>query len=191
MNTVTEIYLSKLNEAQARMDECAARAGLTAPRFSRLLSEAAVTQSVPVDVNAAAGTSYDGWIQQAASANGLDPDLVRAVIQTESGFRADAQSGAGAQGLMQLMPSTAKSLGVTDAFDPQQNIEAGTKYLSNLVQRFGDLRLALAAYNTGPGHISDLNISDPDNAAEYVKISERVRGYVSKVLSRYDTYNAI
>lgn len=189
MNTVTQIYLSKLNEVQARMDECAAKAGLTAPQFSRLLSEAAVTQSV--DVEAAAGASYDGWIRQAASANGLDPDLVRAVIQTESSFRADAQSGAGAQGLMQLMPSTAKSLGVTDAFDPQQNIEAGTKYLSDLVQRFGDLRLALAAYNTGPGRISELNISDPDNAAEYVKISERVRGYVSKVLSRYDTYSAV
>ena len=139
MNTVTEIYLSKLSEVQSRMDECAARAGLTAPRFSGFLSEAAVAQSVPVDAGAA--TLYDGWIRQAASTNGLDPDLVRAVIQTESGFRADAQSGAGAQGLMQLMPSTAKSLGVTDAFDPRQNIEAGTKYLSDLVQRFGDLRL--------------------------------------------------
>ncbi|MEL7603072.1 MAG: lytic transglycosylase domain-containing protein, partial [Bacillota bacterium] len=131
------------------------------------------------------------WIRQAASANGLDPDLVRAVIQTESDFRPDAQSSAGAQGLMQLMPSTANSLGVTDAFDPRQNIEAGTKYLSDLVQRFGDLRLALAAYNTGPGRISGLNISDPDNAAEYAKISERVRGYVSKVLSRYEAYNAV
>ncbi len=189
MNTVTEIYLSKLSEVQSRMDEFAARAGLTAPQFSGFLSKASAAQSVPVDVEA--GTSYDGWIRQAASANGLDPDLVRAVIQTESDFRPDAQSSAGAQGLMQLMPSTANSLGVTDAFDPRQNIEAGTKYLSDLVQRFGDLRLALAAYNTGPGRISGLNISDPDNAAEYAKISERVRGYVSKVLSRYEAYNAV
>lgn len=189
MNTVTEIYLSKLNEVQSRMDEYAARAGVTAPQFSSLLSTAA-TQTVPVVPDTDASGQYDGLIAKAASANGLDPSLVRAVIQTESSFRAEAESGAGAQGLMQLMPATAKSLGVTDAFDPQQNIEAGTKYLSNLIERFGDLRLALAAYNTGPSRISNLNITDPDNAAEYAKISERVRGYVNKVLSRCDAYNA-
>ncbi len=191
MNTVTEIYLSKLSEVQSKLDECAARAGLAAPQFSSLLSQAGEPQSVLSGADTVSDSSFDAWIQKAASSNGLDPALIRAVIQTESGFRTDAQSSAGAQGLMQLMPSTAKSLGVTDSFDPQQNIEAGTRYLSNLVNRFGDLRLALAAYNTGPSRISKLNISDPDNASEYAKISERVRGYVNKVLTRYDAYKAV
>lgn len=84
----------------------------------------------------------------------LDTELVLRVIEAESGGNPRAVSPKGAMGLMQLMPETARALGVSDPFDPVQNIEGGVRYLSHLLQRFGgDLRLALAAYNAGPGRV--------------------------------------
>ena len=110
------------------------------------------------------------------SKTGLDPNLIRAVIRVESSFRTDAVSSAGAQGLMQLMPGTAREVGVDDPFDPHQNVRGGATYLKRQLQRFGDIRLALAAYNTGPGRIASLGIADPDNADEYTKISPARKG---------------
>ena len=86
---------------------------------------------------------------------------------------------------MQLMPKTARSLGVTDSFDVNQNVMGGSQYLKKQLERFGDLRLALAAYNTGPGRISSLGITNPNDAAQYETISPRVRRYVDRVLSYY------
>lgn len=104
---------------------------------------------------AATGTSFDELIHSVADENGVDPRLVAAVAKVESGFRPDAVSSAGAMGLMQLMPATAQALGVTDPFDPQQNLEGGARYLKSLLQRFGDNpTLALAAYNAGPGAVA-------------------------------------
>lgn len=95
---------------------------------------------------------------EAAAKHGIAPSLVKAVIQAESSFKPDAVSKVGAQGLMQLMPKTAESLGVTDPFDPVQNIEGGVKYLAQLIKKFGSEDLALAAYNWGEGRIrSQLN----------------------------------
>ncbi|MBV9849620.1 MAG: lytic transglycosylase domain-containing protein [Armatimonadetes bacterium] len=106
-----------------------------------------------VPIHAASG-DYDGLIQTYAAKHGLDPSLVRAVIHTESGGNPRAVSRAGAMGLMQLMPANVKEAGVTDPFDPEQNIAAGTKQLSDLMQTFhGDLDLALAGYNAGPGNV--------------------------------------
>ena len=89
--------------------------------------------------------------------HGVDPDLVHAVIAVESGYRASAQSSAGAQGLMQLMPGTQRDLGVSDAFDPRQNVDAGVAYLRRLTDKFGTTALALAAYNAGPGAVRRYN----------------------------------
>jgi soluble lytic murein transglycosylase-like protein len=96
--------------------------------------------------------AYEDLIQEAAARHHLDPSLVRAVIRVESAFDATAVSSAGAQGLMQLMPELSRELGVDNAFDPRQNIMAGTKYLAQLLAAYdGNVELALASYNAGPG----------------------------------------
>ncbi len=187
MDPVGSIYLNKLQQVQQILNSSAANAGLEPASFSALMlkEEAIASSSSPLSANE---QQYDALIKRAAAANGLDPNLVRAVIKAESSFRKDAVSSAGAQGLMQLMPATARGLGVKDSFDPAENINGGTKYLSDLISRFGDTRLALAAYNTGPGRVKRLNITDANNAFEYSKLSERVRSYVSRVLSYYEAY---
>ena len=94
-------------------------------------------------------------IDQAAIAHRVDPALLHAVIAVESGFAVNAVSSRGAQGLMQLMPATARDYGVTDVFDPRQNIDAGAQHLRRLLDRFGqDRTLALAAYNAGAGAVA-------------------------------------
>jgi len=189
MDTVAGIYLSKLNEVQSILNACAARTGLGAPRFAVTLDDAAA-QDPGGSGSAGAGSAsaYASLIKNAAQASGLDEGLIKAVISTESSYRPDAVSSAGAMGLMQLMPGTASSLGVSDAFDPAQNISGGSRYLRSLLDRFGDIRLALAAYNTGPSRIAVLGITDPDDPAQYAKISDGVRGYVAKVLNKYGAY---
>lgn len=96
--------------------------------------------------------SFKALFQAAADREGLDENLVQAVAQAESGFRPDARSSAGAIGVMQLMPTTAKALGV-DPYDPAANIAGGAKYLKAMLDRFGSIPLALAAYNAGPNAV--------------------------------------
>jgi len=98
---------------------------------------------------------YDELINQAANTHNLDPALIRAVIHAESAFKVFALSRSGAMGLMQLMPETAKELGVKNAFKPEQNIDGGAKYLAQMLRRFdGDIDLACAAYNAGPTNVT-------------------------------------
>ena len=113
-------------------------------------------------------------VDSAARRHGVDPDLVHAVIAVESGYRANAQSPAGAQGLMQLMPGTQLDLGVSDAFDPRQNVDAGVAYLRRLTDEFGTV-LGVAAYNAGPGAVRRY-----DGIPPY----EETRAYVRSVLDR-------
>lgn len=101
-----------------------------------------------------AGTPYADLFARAGAAHHLDPALLAAVAKQESGFDPSAVSPAGAQGLMQLMPATAKSLGVSDPFDPAQAVEGAAKLLDQLLVRFGSIELALAAYNAGPGAVA-------------------------------------
>jgi soluble lytic murein transglycosylase-like protein len=98
--------------------------------------------------------AYEHLIREAAAKHDLDPNLIRAVMQTESAFNPHAVSRVGAQGLMQLMPGLSVQLGVTDAFDPRQNIMAGARYLRQLLDAHrGNIRLTLASYNAGPGNV--------------------------------------
>jgi len=103
-------------------------------------------------------------IQSASQKYGVDADLLFSVIAAESNFNAKAISRRGARGLMQLLPTTAARLGVTDIFDPVQNIDAGTRYLRDLMARYqGDLMLTLAAYNAGPGAVQRYGRVPPYN----------------------------
>jgi len=118
---------------------------------------------------------YAALIHDAAAKYALDPDLIRSVVAVESDFRADAVSPVGAQGLMQLMPETARELGVSDSFDPQQNIDAGSRYLAGLLKRYhGQLPLALAAYNWGMGNVE----RHPD------RMPEETRQYIGRVMAQ-------
>jgi soluble lytic murein transglycosylase-like protein len=119
------------------------------------------------------GAEFEPLIREAADAHGVDPHLVRAVIRAESEFDPRAVSRAGAQGLMQLMPSTSRELGVTDPFDPRQNVFGGVRYLRRLLQRHGgDVGLAVASYNAGPTRVSRYKGIPP---------FRETRGYVRKV----------
>lgn len=106
-----------------------------------------------VPVPKAPRVPYGSLVAKAARENGLKRQLLASVIRAESNFHPKAVSAKGAQGLMQLMPKTARSLAVRDPFDPAQNVQAGARYLKQLLGKFGSVNLALAAYNAGPGNV--------------------------------------
>jgi soluble lytic murein transglycosylase-like protein len=107
-------------------------------------------------------------VQQAAESQGLPEALLNAVVSAESGHNPNAESYKGAMGLMQLMPGTARSLGVTDPFDPMQNLMGGARYLRGLLDQFGDVPTALAAYNAGPTRIRNSGGRWPAETTNYV-----------------------
>jgi len=129
---------------------------------------------------------YKKMAQKAALKYGLSYELLDAVIETESGYNPQAISCKGAQGLMQLMPTTADALKVNNAFDPEENIDAGARYLKAMVDRYGSVELALAAYNAGPKAVDKYKDIPPYRETQgYVKkIKGKVGGFPDSASSR-------
>jgi soluble lytic murein transglycosylase-like protein len=123
---------------------------------------------------------YDELIRRIARQHQVPPALVKAVIASESNFNASARSPKGAQGLMQLMPATARELGVRDSYVAEQNIQGGTAYLSQLITRYGDWTHALAAYNAGPTAVEEYGGIPP---------FPETQAYVRRVLKYYRAYD--
>ena len=122
--------------------------------------------------NNAARSDFSTYIERASLTYGVDKDLIRSVIRAESGFDPQATSPKGAMGLMQLMPDTARDLGVKNAYDPEENIMAGTRYLKSLLDRYeGDVPRALAAYNWGMGNVE----RNPD------RMPQETRDYIARI----------
>lgn len=165
MDLMMDIKVRESNRSNSASAGSGASSGSSGSSFSDVL---AMTYT-------GGATSYDAYFDAAAETYGVPVGLLKAVGMVESGFNANAVSSCGAQGVMQLMPSTAKSLGVTNAFDPAQNIMGGAKFLKQMLDMFnGDVSLALAGYNAGPGAVQKYGGIPP-----YAE----TQAYVSRVLS--------
>lgn len=136
--------MSRIQEIQTKLDRLNPSGSSEGGAFAKILDQASSAKTMPIK------PELEQLIQSEANKAGLDPSLVKALVQTESGFNPQATSPVGAQGLMQLMPGTAKSLGVDNPLDPVQNVQGGTQYLKSMLQRFHSVPMALAAYNAGP-----------------------------------------
>ena len=135
----------------------------------------------PMSNNLRGEQEIEPIIREAGQRHGVNPSLIKAVIQAESGGNPLAVSRAGARGLMQLMPATAAELGVTNSFDPAENIMAGTRYLRKLMDRYGgDVKLALAAYNWGMGNLETRPEAMPRETKNYISQVENLYRNYSK-----------
>lgn len=190
-NLINTAKTASTSQSSAIAGNASGSAAGNVPNFSEVLGNVMTNlQSTAAADKAASGTAstsdaavgavsgtvdLDAIFQKAADTYNVPLQLLKAVAKAESNFDPTSESGAGAQGIMQLMPGTAKSLGVTNAFDPEQNIMGGAKYLSQQLARYdGNEVLALAAYNAGPGNVAKYNGVPPFT---------ETRNYISKVMA--------
>lgn len=169
MSTITSIDQVRPAESRTVNQNTAAAkaAGSTDQSFRTVLDQKVLERVQKDPISSADHGQYDDIFEQASACYKLPVALLKAVTKVESDFNPYDVSSAGAKGLMQLMPSTAAEVGVTDPFDPWQNIMGATKYIRKQLDQFGDLRTALAAYNTGPGNVKKYG-GEPDYCKNYV-----------------------
>jgi soluble lytic murein transglycosylase-like protein len=140
-----------------------------------------IYQNETPSCNAACKPEYRSLFEKYGKRYNLDPNLLAAVAEAESDFNPRAVSVKGARGLMQLMPETAHDMGVRNSFNPEENVKGGARYLNGLVEKFGDLKLALAAYNAGPGNVEKYGGVPPFRETE--KYVERVMNNYSDLIT--------
>ncbi|MEI6519097.1 MAG: lytic transglycosylase domain-containing protein [bacterium] len=173
--------LQRISEIEAKIksvDSTGQNEGLNLTEFAQVMQQN-ITSAPPShqvrNMRNIPVANIRDMIKKAAKENNLRPELLEAVVQVESGYNPDAVSSKGAEGLMQLMPNTANALGVSDPFDPEQNLMGGAKYLRQQLDRFnGDEKKALAAYNAGPGAVLRFNGVPP---------YPETQNYVNKIMS--------
>lgn len=169
-----QLLLAKINEAMNLNNDITRSIPTTQ---QNLMNTHAINKQVQTKSNSINGPQFNSIIKQAAEEFNVDEKLIHAVIKMESNYKPNAKSHAGAQGLMQLMPQTARGLGVTNAYDPKQNIFGGTKYLRQMLNQFNNNKqLALAAYNAGPGNVKKYGGIPP---------FQETQNYVRNVLNNY------
>ena len=154
------------------------------PVMAPTVSAASQVETIPNDIPLSGDCDLDWIIYRTGKSSGVDPRFIHAVIKQESKYDPKAVSHVGAEGLMQMMPATAKRFGLKDPFDPKANVEAGTKYLKWLLKRFdGDVTLALAGYNAGEGSVDKYKGVPPYNETQ---------NYVKKIVNTYGkTYHPV
>ena len=127
-------------------------------------------------------------IESSAKKYGVDADLIRAIIKTESNFNPNVVSSAGAKGLMQLMPENCKEYGVVDPFDIEENIDAGTRHIKEYIDKYdGDIQMGLMAYNGGPTRMKNRGVNSID---DIYKMPKETQNYVPKVMKYYNEYKS-
>ena len=163
----------ELGALQRRIAELAAGPQAPGTTFADAVERFESVPPLPAPV---ARADIDRLVDANAARSGVDRALISAIIANESAFDPNATSAAGAEGLMQLMPQTAAALGVTNAYDPAENVRAGTQYLRGLLDRFGNVELAVAAYNAGPAAVLRYGGVPP---------YRETQAYVQNVMSAY------
>lgn len=183
-SVLNNILRQRLMEIQSQLPAFVKLVKDEAVNFSEVLSEEIDSSSVSspdaiggVSEKISYKTDFNEIIDLAAKKYNISSAVIKAVIKAESNFNPTVVSSAGAQGLMQLMPGTARLLGVKDSFDPVQNIDGGVRYLRDMLNKFGgNLELALAAYNAGPGNVTKYGGIPPfDETQNYVK---KIMGFI-------------
>src|SRR5699024_6005181 len=166
-----------LHEASLQHKEM--HTGKSATLGSTMLSQQNIGNVNTVQPSVSGDSSIDQIVREASETYGVDEKLIHSIIKHESNYRVDATSHAGAQGLMQLMPSTARGLGGGNPYDAKENIHGGTKYIASMLKKYnGNVPIALAAYNAGPGNVDKYQGIPPFNETET---------YVKKVMQSYTT----
>lgn len=190
-NKQAEFEFSAILENFMKQSSGSSDPSISVAALTPLLSSNPLPYS-PIPFSLSKQTSFDSIIAETAGKYDIDAGLVKAVIHTESFFNSNAVSRSGAKGLMQLMDDTGRSLGVENPYDPEQNIQGGSKFLSFLLNKYqGNVEVALAAYNAGPGRIDRLGIAtDAELRTRMAELPEETQNYVNKVKQAWQQYQS-